>query len=214
MTCTPFRSVTDLQSDDLFDAISFHGDTLKRKWLTALELIGVIPGLIFKDILIKKLSAFGVASAVVERFLRMDTATLMRVSAMHFLAGTRSWRVGYDVKTNQLFVETIALERFSCEHYRVADELHSTRRDVLDLWDNLLNNFLHHTDIAGYRFNSIAAPSEFSAYEASEVNPHIQHKAFEFEDHAALVKESSDGSPVMTAILLNHPGLKHHLRSI
>jgi len=66
---------------------------------------------------------------------------------MHFLAGRRSWRVdegkAFGAAGDVFILETIAVERFSAEFYRIADSVAGMEEKIPDIWIANLNNFIN-----------------------------------------------------------------------
>jgi hypothetical protein len=167
---------------------SFYGSTLKREWLTPVE-DNVLTALDVKRMLRPKGKPTPAEDVVTER--------MIFVNQHHFLAGRRSWKVGYDAKLYRFYVETAAFERSSLCEYSVAEESGVLRESVVGLWTNLIDNVESHAKgwipaqkrpeavPPGYRVQGNAA------YRAG------QHKT------AAAALDTEWFAPV----LLRHPGL-------
>ena len=67
-------------------------------------------------------------------------------NSKHFLAGRRSWRLdnasAFGVAGDWLILETAAVERFSCEFYRLNDKLQGLEKKVPPIWNTMLTNFV------------------------------------------------------------------------
>lgn len=58
----------------------------------------------------------------------------------HFLAGRRSWKVGYSNSLKKYYIETVGFERYSLEKFNKTGFM--THPFVIPIWVNLLNNFV------------------------------------------------------------------------
>lgn len=225
MSSVPALTLDNLDSDQDFELTSFHGDTLKRRWNTELEKK------VIKEIAVTRTSTW------LETYIMLafpePLATILSVgnvannfalasklfdfNRLHFLAGTRSWRIGYDSSRQQFFVETIAIERFSCAAYLAIEKVHSTRNDIVVLWDNLLNNVIGTKAFGSYRLTAVPPPEALTTshkYEASKLLKHIRHKAWAYPDLISLQRAflAKDPPAALTAIKTSHPGLRGHLK--
>jgi hypothetical protein len=186
MTSVPPVSITDLDDVKVTELASFHGDTLRRKWSTAIELT-ILKALASAPSGFTRYLApailpfpFGLLFSFLNEGKLDHAKTFLYYNRHHFLAGTRSWRVGYDTEEKEFFVETITIERYSCWFYVEMEKHHDTRQDILDLWDNLLNNFIETKIMRGYRFEAVPPPDIYrqSGYATSTVMDHIRHHSW------------------------------------
>ncbi|HEX4952662.1 MAG TPA: hypothetical protein VF017_04615 [Thermoanaerobaculia bacterium] len=93
---------------------SFYGSTLRRRWKSDIEIA---------------LSALG-----------GEAASAVEVNQDHFLAGRRSFCVGYSTTLQRYFFETAALERSSrCEYY-LAEKTGLLRETIVDIWTHFIDN--------------------------------------------------------------------------
>jgi hypothetical protein len=144
---------------------------------------------------------------------------LLEFNKFHFLAGTRSWRVAYDTNRKEFFVETVTIERFSCWPYEMAEKLHSTRDDILNLWDNLLNNFIKTKVIPGYRFDQVPPPDLLKnyGYATSPILKEIRHNAWKYPTLKSLLEAfianppTAAMPPPVIKALQAHRGLHVHM---
>lgn len=96
------------------DGESFYASTLKRNWLLPLE------------------------KAAVD--LDEDMRGFIEVNQHHFLAGRRSFKIGYSEEMSRLYIETAALERSSLCEYNVIERTGALRAVIIDLWTHLIEN--------------------------------------------------------------------------
>jgi len=65
---------------------------------------------------------------------------------MHFLAGRRAWRIDngsvFGLSNSVMVLETVAVERFSAEAFRIADSVIGLEKRLPDVWLAFLNNFV------------------------------------------------------------------------
>ena len=158
---------------------SFYGNTLRRLWTTKVEDAFIKDDYIDALLLLVLPPPIGVVAAT-----SVDKEDILIINSHHFLAGTRSWKIGYSEKQKCFFVETIAIERYSHWAYEKIDYLHSTRNDILMLWGNLLCNFINTDSISDYKFSSTPAPQEYLkmlGYKESKVMSDICQKQWEIE---------------------------------
>jgi hypothetical protein len=107
---------------------SFYALTLKRGWTTSNEEIA-------------RFAVPLVASPAGPIIGKLTVDEAIDINQRHFLAGRRSWRVGYDQSARLLFVETAALERSSHEFYRFMENFDWLRSQIDRIWIGLLVNF-------------------------------------------------------------------------
>ncbi len=227
MSSTPPVSIQDLDDVTVKELSSFHGDTLRRRWDTVIEknLIAVLGGTI--SLTDRDTYALGLLPRPFDMILQYMKAVvdhqkaknILEFNKLHFLAGTRSWRVGYDTDRKEFIVETITIERFSCWAYEMAEKQHSTRDDILKLWDNLLNNFVKTKAIPGYRFDPVPPPDIMKeyGYATSPILKEIRHNAWKYPTLKSLL-EAFTAKPTTPAMpppvikaLQAHRGLHVHL---
>ncbi len=110
---------------------SFYATTLRRLWLEPWErLFLAFP----VNPLMPALTPFPLSPE--------KKAEAITTNQHHFLAGRRSWRLGYDAELNLYFVDTATIERSSREEYRILEETGSLRKDIIALWTHLVENFV------------------------------------------------------------------------
>jgi hypothetical protein len=225
MSSVPPITIAAIDSDQATELKSFHGDTLKRLWSTEVEKKIISEGTTAKSLLDLQKYIVAVLPSPLSTLMLMTDALnnraemyrILGFNRQHFLAGTRSWRVGYDTSRKQFLVETITIERFSCIFYRAMESLHSTRNDIISLWDNLINNVIKTKAFSPYRFTSVPPPDTLTknyGYAPSSMLPHIRHNAWQYKDLASLLEEflAKASSPAMKAIRESHSGLHVHLK--
>ena len=120
---------------------SFYALTLKRKWMTIQEAAAV------------GLAAAAVAGPIVGT---LGGGVAIDINQHHFLAGRRSWRVGFDLAAQLFFVETAALERSSGWFYSLMEGFPWLRSQVDKIWIALLGNFV--TVFNNFSLNIGASP--------------------------------------------------------
>jgi len=169
---------------------SFYGTTLRRDWkypgeallAAAVAVVGA-----------KAKSASGkekpVTQAVGDR--------LVKVNQHHFLAGRRSWKVGYDAALHRFYVETAAFERNSLCEYHVVEEFQVMREAIVKLWTNLVDNFESHA--RGW-MSAPRIPEEVpSGY---DTRGNAAYRAGKHKTAAQAL-----GTDWFASVLLRHPGL-------
>lgn len=102
---------------------SFYATTLKRNWVTFLEE-----------------SAISALELVDERTAKA-TEAFLEINRHHFLAGRRSFKVGYDEDLKRCYIETAALERSSLEFYDMIERTGLLRPMIVQIWTSLIENF-------------------------------------------------------------------------
>lgn len=60
----------------------------------------------------------------------------------HFLAGKRSWKIGYDEDKKLYFIETVGYERFSSHKAAILDSQIAGREVINIIWGTLLKNYI------------------------------------------------------------------------
>ena len=113
--------------------IGFTAQTLKQESGGVGTGVGVAVGVILVAPLAGVLGAVGAGAASTH------------YNRMHFLAGRRSWRVGpgsdFGVSGNVFVLETVAVERFSANVYRLANVMKDLEAEIPNVWIAMLNNF-------------------------------------------------------------------------
>lgn len=96
---------------------SFYATTLKREWMEDNEVmaLALLP--------------------------TPATQVIIRINQRHFLAGKRSWTLGYDKQLNLHYIETAAFERSSNLVYDTVEKTGILREKIKDIWVNLIQNY-------------------------------------------------------------------------
>lgn len=97
------------------DGESFYASTLKRRWMTTSEKVLLLA--------------------------QNDAKDLIETNQHHFLAGRRSFKIGYDQDLKRLYIETAAFERSSLCEYNVLEKTGLLRDAIVAIWTNLIENF-------------------------------------------------------------------------
>lgn len=135
---------------------SFCGNTLKRLKLSPTDQSIVLVTKHLENILKQIIKTDLKDSPISEATLTLlyvvlhskPFKNLIAANQKHFLAGTRSWMVGYDAALKCYFVETCTIERYSDVYYALVDVLgmlpfaHDLRKDIELLWAHLLDSFI------------------------------------------------------------------------
>jgi len=108
----------------------FTGQTLRRLFLEPAEKV-----------------ILGAGTAIGGPFGPIAAADFVAVNQKHFLAGRRSWVVTEGKEfgiadPNVIVIETAAIERFSDEHYNLADKVIGMEAKIPAIWVNNLSNFV------------------------------------------------------------------------
>lgn len=125
------------------------------------------------------------------------TLAAIMVNQHHFLAGRRSWKVGYDDSLNMFYVETATFERSSHAVYEKAESSGLLREDIKQLWVHLVVNFA--AEIGVKLITSYLPPG----YEFVE---NVAYRADAKESGSA-----SLNAPWFAQVLKRHPGLVRDL---
>jgi hypothetical protein len=96
------------------------------------------------------LAVGGVAALGVGTFAASTGASGSYFSTFkHFLAGRRSWRIDTaaafgiaGASDDELVLETAAVERYSCDFYRLNGSVQGLENKIPDIWNSLLRNFV------------------------------------------------------------------------
>jgi hypothetical protein len=184
---------------------SFYANTLKRNWQNKFEdsiksKKGQLLLLLVSGILGMSLAHFSVP-----------------INQRHFLAGSRSWRVGYDDKSRKFFVESVTVERFSDIFYAVLAEGVLNYQDAVPkIWSHLLNNYIKLSRHEGHELIFATPPDEASwepaGYKPSkDINPHILFKwsSYKPDEDGRLAAGDAAWARV---VIKNHKGLSEHVK--
>jgi len=156
------------------DGESFYGSTLRRRWITTGDLV--------------------------LKVAEPEWLDLVRVNQHHFLAGRRSWRLGYDAVLKRPYVETAAFERSSLCEYYAAEKTGAFRKTIIQIWTSLLENARKEfTTINWIPPGSVPDQKVRTGYETLG---NVDYRMDSFET----AKEALD-TPWFTKILPRHPGL-------
>lgn len=174
------------------DNLSFYGSTLKRNWLEDKE----------KEFIARALSV-PVAVGLIDKENALKFAiNFIEVNQHHFLAGRRSWTVGYNKTLHKWFVETMTIERSSQCEYNVLEKTGALREQIVELWIRLIVNFsiLYKTPLIDIS-KSTNYPEYKENYTLTKGN--VAYKIYEGKDINALLQ-----IPWISNALKRHPGLK------
>lgn len=166
---------------------SFYGSTLKREWAEAdeLKLAAAVA------LPVPKPRPGSEMPSPVEIAWRVVT-----VNQHHFLAGRRSWLVGYDAVHQRYFVETAALERSSLCEYASIEQFGVMRESIVKIWTHLLENFRTYAPgFQGVPFPTVL-PEGYKARGAV---------AYRTGQHATAAQAVA--TSWFAPVLLRHPGL-------
>ncbi|PIF45518.1 hypothetical protein CLU96_2527 [Chryseobacterium sp. 52] len=180
------------------DDFSFYGSTLKREWIEKPEYdLFLNLGKVAASLkIIDKIKAFEMVKDIIE------------VNQYHFLAGRRSWAIGFDHSVKLWYIETVAFERNSACEYSLLDKYGNLRQMIIDLWVNQINNYfrvLKNTtgviaQITGFpaKVNGKVI-NEYADYGYSK---NVLYKIVEEKTASVLLK-----TPWYSKCLQRHPGL-------
>lgn len=189
---------SDWVSFEKFNDFSFYGSTLKKNWAEKIETE------LFLD-LAKVLNQFNlVTEDNAIRFIR----NLIEVNQHHFLAGRRSWAVGYDKSINLFFVETMAFERSSQCEYNVVEKTGKLRETIIELWTRLIFNFFKMFPI--HPSNIFKIPENFNLlktenYDLKSNNNNTAYLMYKSEEDKTATKLLN--KPWVQNAIIRHPGL-------
>jgi len=172
------------------DSLSFYGSTLKRNWIEDKE-----------KKLVTTLASKGIANKLIEEKNAFKFAVdFIEVNQHHFLAGRRSWAVGYDKEVNKWYVETMAFERSSQCEYNVIEKTGVLREQIIRLWVLLLLNFEKHSNVKFFEFTQQNFPYEYQQKYC--YNNTVAFNSEENKNATTLL-----AVPWITKALKRHPGL-------
>jgi len=157
---------------------SFFASTLKREWMENSEIVVSTGSQLFPwpppgD-------HYSVKEAI-------------KINQRHFLAGKRSWKIGYDDELKLLYLETAAFERFSSIPSLVAGTLIESQNKIIEIWTNLIENY--------------AIQGQFTLV------PHLPDEEYELNRNVAYKERDHDSakealnSSWFSKVLAKHPGL-------
>ena len=188
----------DWVSFEKYNDLSFYGSTLKRNWAEKFEVD------LFKDVtnVLKQFNLVTTENAM--RFL----INLIEVNQHHFLAGRRSWAVGYDDSLALFFVETMAFERSSQCEYSVVEKTGKLRETIIELWTCLIFNFFKMFPIQPSDIFKI--PEHFNLlktenYDLKSNNNNTVFLMYKAEDHK--IATNLLNKPWVQKAIIRHPGL-------
>lgn len=128
-----------------------------------------------------------------EKIFNSEYPNLVEVSQRHFLAGRRSWSIGYMIKEDLYYIDTAAFERTSHVFYNIADDTFQTM--INKIWINLLNNYIVYNKFnKEYRYDG-----NLEGYN-NEIGVRYKIKSYQSPSKARSDSWFID-------ILKNHPGL-------
>ncbi|MEL6944839.1 MAG: hypothetical protein AAFO82_19450, partial [Bacteroidota bacterium] len=73
--------------------------------------------------------------------------SVVELNKQHFLAGRRSWKVGFDEEMGKYYVETTAMERYSHAIHEILEDVGDFPNQVRKIWKQLILNFLEYFDV-------------------------------------------------------------------
>ncbi|MCS4301693.1 hypothetical protein [Chryseobacterium sp. BIGb0232] len=180
------------------DSLSLFATTLKREWIEKQEsdLFSNLTKIVSSLGIIDKAKAFEIVNNIID------------VNQRHFLAGRRSWAIGFDHSVNLWYIETAAFERSSACEFNLLDKYGNLRQMIIDLWVNQINNYFNvlknttgiMAKIAGIPAKVNGKPvNEYADYHYSK---NVLYKITEEKTATALLN-----TPWYSKCLGRHPGL-------
>lgn len=157
------------------DGVSFYASTLKRKWMWDIEKLALSKS--------------------------EDWRNPIEVNQHHFLAGRRSFKIGYSEELTRLYVETVAFERSSlCEYNVVEKNTGVLRKEITNIWTNLIENVEN-------SFGKWISPSKLvnqKVRQGYQTEGNVDYRVGQYKNAAQGIKE-------FDTILQRHPGLRKGL---
>lgn len=95
--------------------------------------------------------------------LGYGVAEFLELNRMHFLAGRRSWTIGYDEDRKLCFIETMAVERFSAQFYQLMTKVLWLYEDIPMVWENLLRGYCAHALVGLNSYTTPVKPPDFTS---------------------------------------------------
>jgi hypothetical protein len=124
----------------------------------------------------------------------------IRVNQHHFLAGRRSWRLGYDSGLKCPYVETAAFERSSLCEYSGAERIGLFRESIIEIWTSLLTNV--RKDFTSIKWISPESLLDQSVRAGYETVDDVDYRTASFETAEEALDEQW-----FAKIFTRHPGL-------
>lgn len=113
------------------DSSSFYARTLKRNFFEISERLAIIAGKAFKII---------IPGPVDDVIIEKSAKGLVEINQHHFLAGRRSWKIGFENENNRYFIETVAIERYSQAIHELGEDFLELKKNIAEIWMNLILN--------------------------------------------------------------------------
>ncbi|KMQ66483.1 hypothetical protein ACM46_02820 [Chryseobacterium angstadtii] len=184
------------------DSLSFYGSTLKREWIHKQERE------LFSD-----LGKIAAALNIIDVKKAFEIVqNLIEANQHHFLAGRRSWAVGFDRSVNLWFIETVAFERSSVCEYSLLDKYGNLRQMIMDIWIYQINNYFRVLkNTTGIMAHITGFPAKvngkvISEYADYNYSKNVLYKIIEEKSAPVLLN-----TPWYSKCLSRHPGLTKDL---
>ncbi len=201
--------------------MSFCGNTLHRNWYTPFESILATKSKTDMMTLIPKILAnpasLNPIILIPEIVDDLGIHYALEVNKHHFLAGSRSWSVKYDLDAEMYLVETAAIERNSLYEFSKLEALAGSRDDIDELWVRLLLNFLRSTDITHNRIIPVKPPTalqENYGYEPSKIDKLVLRNSWSFKLASDIPDDDGVIARPIRSILRRHEGLRVHVQTL
>lgn len=165
---------------------SFFATTLKREWLEPFEKI------------VRGTEAVSLIYNTPIKYLIICAGERSTyVNQHHFLAGRRSWRIGFDQKSNLCYIETISLERNSLIEYSVLEKTGFFREIINEIWINLIKNYAAFSGVELIKNTLI---------NYSDIKANVYYKSAESENISDFLIGDTI-APWFSEVLQRHPGI-------
>lgn len=169
---------------------SFYARTLKRDWATFLEESAIS------------------ALELVDKRTAIATEVFFEINRHHFLAGRRSFKVGYDEALQRCYIETAALERSSLDFYDMIERTGLLRPMIVQIWTSLIENFEKEHDGNPEFYWLSASGNPENVPDGYSVQGNVAYRTAQVRGMKEAVK-----APWFKKVLSRHPGLVAGLKT-
>jgi hypothetical protein len=126
---------------------------------------------------------------------KLNYKELLLTNQRHFLAGRRSWSIGYNSVLDLHYIETPAFERYSHPLFLGLEEVLGLRESIVNIWVTLIENFSVESQL-----KLEVPPNKPRGYTSTDSN--VFYRQSQDTSAAALQK-----LPWVAEVLRRHPGL-------
>jgi subtilisin family serine protease len=127
-----------------------------------------------------------------------NSTDLITINQHHFLAGRRSWRIGYDYFNYEklFYIETAAMERYSSAVVHLVADLADFRKTIDAIWTHLIVNF---AKSKGFQLLPYYKPDAYESTFGGVLRRSEEHESFEKATSVSWFQEVMKRHPGLTA---------------